>query len=306
MARARNIKPAFFKNELLAELEPFDRLLFIGLWCLADREGRAEDRPKRIKMELFPCDTYDVDAGLNDLAAHGFIRRYHAAGQSVLLIVNFTKHQTPHGTEKDSDLPDENGVITVRERDLNGYVSGKRRKNNVNLDESNVVVTVDAAAPDVKALGENALNPEPRILIPESLTNTGAGKPAHVSHGEKTLKTALAECAVAGRKVVPDDHPVRAYCAAVGITAEMAGVAWMRFREEHTTGTRKDKLYADWAAAFANSVKDRWYKLWITSTEGDATWTNEGMQARRAIDAQLAAAEAAAHAAAAQVEGVAA
>ena len=50
MSRARNIKPAFFKNELLAELDAFDRLLFIGLWCLADREGRTEDRPKRIKM----------------------------------------------------------------------------------------------------------------------------------------------------------------------------------------------------------------------------------------------------------------
>ena len=54
MARARNIKPGLFSNEVIAELPAFDRLLFIGLWCLADREGRLEDRPKRIKMELFP------------------------------------------------------------------------------------------------------------------------------------------------------------------------------------------------------------------------------------------------------------
>ena len=54
MARARNIKPGFFKNELLAEMPPETRLLFMGLWCLADREGRFEDRPKKIKMELFP------------------------------------------------------------------------------------------------------------------------------------------------------------------------------------------------------------------------------------------------------------
>ena len=53
MARARNIKPGFFKNEFLADL-PFEtRLLFIGLWTLADREGRLEDRPRKIKMELF-------------------------------------------------------------------------------------------------------------------------------------------------------------------------------------------------------------------------------------------------------------
>lgn len=125
MARARNIKPGFFKNEVLAELDPFDRLLFIGLWCLADREGRVEDRPKRIKMELFPCDSYDVDGGLCALAAAEFIRRYQAAGMAVIAIVHFSKHQAPHGTERDSALPDENGMFTVHERGKNGYATGK-------------------------------------------------------------------------------------------------------------------------------------------------------------------------------------
>src|SRR4051812_28228311 len=106
MARARNIKPGLFSNELLVELPAFDRLMFIGLWCLADREGRLEDRVKRIKIELLPCDDYDVDAGLNRLAASGFISRYQVAGQAVIEIVNFQKHQSPHGSEKDSTLPD--------------------------------------------------------------------------------------------------------------------------------------------------------------------------------------------------------
>jgi len=48
MARSRNIKPGFFRNEMLAECSPLARLLFAGLWCLADRFGRLEDRPKRI------------------------------------------------------------------------------------------------------------------------------------------------------------------------------------------------------------------------------------------------------------------
>ena len=39
MSRSRNIKPGFFKNEHLAECQPLARLLFIGLWTLADREG---------------------------------------------------------------------------------------------------------------------------------------------------------------------------------------------------------------------------------------------------------------------------
>ena len=44
MARARNIKPGFFKNELLVGLPYEYRLLFIGLWTIADRDGRFEDR----------------------------------------------------------------------------------------------------------------------------------------------------------------------------------------------------------------------------------------------------------------------
>lgn len=102
MARARNIKPGFFKNEDLAELEAFDRLLFIGLWCLADREGRIEDRPKRIKMELFPCDDYRVDVGIENLSRHGFIERFNVGDVSVIEVTNFVKHQNPHGTERDS------------------------------------------------------------------------------------------------------------------------------------------------------------------------------------------------------------
>lgn len=111
-------------------------------------------------------------------------------------------------------------------------------------------------------------------------------KPSRSSRSDKTLKTYIDECRAAGVKPIPDDHPVRRYCESAGITADMAALAWLRFREEHTIGTRKAKRYTDWPATFANSVKDRWYKFWIANAEGDATWTSEGLQARRVVDAQ--------------------
>lgn len=110
--------------------------------------------------------------------------------------------------------------------------------------------------------------------------------PARVSRGDKTLKTYLAECSTAETKAVPDDHYVRAYMKAAGITDDMAAIAWLRFKEDHTIGTRKAKRYTDWPAAFANSVKDRWYRLWLVNAEGEANWTNEGIQARRVTEAQ--------------------
>ena len=78
--RARNIKPGFFKNDTLAELDFAGRLLFIGLWGIADRAGRLEDRPKKIKAEVFPYDEVNVDTFLGELARLGFILRYEAGG----------------------------------------------------------------------------------------------------------------------------------------------------------------------------------------------------------------------------------
>lgn len=125
--RARNIKPGFFKNEDLAELEPIDRLFFIGMWCAADREGRIIDRPKRIKMDILPCDNYDAEEAMNRLHQLGFIDRYEADGKRVIQIENFLKHQSPHGMEGDSQLPAKDGSYTVYER-VGGYARAAKKQ----------------------------------------------------------------------------------------------------------------------------------------------------------------------------------
>lgn len=105
MARARSLKPGFFTNEDLIDL-PFEyRLLFAGLWTLADREGRLEDRPKRIKLSIFPGDDVDVEAGLVALAARNFIIRYEVGGARYIQIVAWGKHQSPHIKEAKSTIP---------------------------------------------------------------------------------------------------------------------------------------------------------------------------------------------------------
>lgn len=104
--RSRNIKPGFFKNEELAECSPFSRLLFVGLWCMADREGRLEKRPLRIKAEIFPYDSLDINGELTVLERKGFVKTYVVEGKEYLQVVNFKIHQSPHHTEAKSKLPD--------------------------------------------------------------------------------------------------------------------------------------------------------------------------------------------------------
>ena len=106
MARSRNIKPGFFSNEHLAEVDFATRLLFIGMWTEADREGRLEDRPRRLKMALFPADNVDIEKMLADLDHLGFITRYTVGSFNAIQIVNWAKHQNPHLKEAKSTIPE--------------------------------------------------------------------------------------------------------------------------------------------------------------------------------------------------------
>lgn len=115
MARTRNIKPGFFLNDELAEIEPLGRLLFAGLWTIADREGRLEDRAKKIKAEVLPYDDCDIDALLNKLQEHGFIQRYQVEGAKYIQICTFSKHQVPHIKEKASEIPPFRGGLDASE-----------------------------------------------------------------------------------------------------------------------------------------------------------------------------------------------
>jgi hypothetical protein len=105
VARARLLKPGFFTNDVLAELPATGRILFAGLWTLADRDGRLEDRPRKIKAEVLPYDDDDVDAMLTRLAGLGFLARYERGGIRYIQITNFGKHQSPHVKEPASVIP---------------------------------------------------------------------------------------------------------------------------------------------------------------------------------------------------------
>ena len=106
--RIRTIKPDFFKHDKISDLAPLTRLLFISLWCMADRRGRLEDRPKRIKVECLPYDECDVDALLWELHNAGFIDRYEVGELQLIEISSFEKHQRISGkeAESESDYPE--------------------------------------------------------------------------------------------------------------------------------------------------------------------------------------------------------
>jgi hypothetical protein len=105
MARTRLLHPGLFMDEDLGALSPTHRLLFAGLWTLADRDGRLRDHPKSIEAQLMPWDKVNCNAILGDLGSAGVLTRYSVAGRGYIQITNFLKYQKPHKNEKTSDIP---------------------------------------------------------------------------------------------------------------------------------------------------------------------------------------------------------
>ena len=170
MARARNIKPGFFTNEHLGELEPLARLLFIGLWCQADREGRLEDRPKRLKIDILPYDDCDIEFLLETLAdsPDKFIQRYSVDGKKYIAITNFTKHQNPHAKEQVSTIPtpiiieeapDETGAKTMQAPDETGAKTMQAPDETGTCPADSLLLIPDSLL----------LIPDSLLLIPDSL-----------------------------------------------------------------------------------------------------------------------------------------
>ena len=148
MARARNFKPGFFRDAALVELPVETRLLFPGLWTLADRAGRLEDKPKQIKMEIYPADNFDVDVMLIQLQTAGLIIRYEVDGKRFIQIKNFLKHQNPHRDEKESEIPEplEHCASTVQAQCEHGV----NRASTYNLSPDCLNLVAESNQPKVK------------------------------------------------------------------------------------------------------------------------------------------------------------
>jgi hypothetical protein len=110
---------------------------------------------------------------------------------------------------------------------------------------------------------------------------------------EVTMTEFIAACKAAGEMPVPADDPVYTYTERASIPDEFLELAWLEFRERHLENPAK--RYRDWRAAFRNSVRDNWFRLWRYA-DGQCVLTVQGEQAARvhskAIPQRINAAEA--------------
>ncbi|MFY9341204.1 MAG: hypothetical protein WAT39_01860 [Planctomycetota bacterium] len=93
--KIRSIKPEFWQNEKLATRCSLGaRLLFAGLWGMADDHGRFRAHQNLIQGEVFPYEPgHPIADWLDELVTVGSIRLYQHAGQRYGLVVSFCEHQ---------------------------------------------------------------------------------------------------------------------------------------------------------------------------------------------------------------------
>ena len=258
MARARNIKPSIFKNELLGVADPLLTILFESLWCLADREGRLEDRPLRIKAETFPYrEQLDINVYLTELERLEFICRYTVDGVGIIQVNNFLKHQNPHKTEKNSELP------------------------NKPLKSDSCPLTVIAPLNNGSCPADSLLL-IPDSLIPDSIPQTPSGLNSPAKKSAIALKTFIDDCKAKGERPLRDYASLWTYTKAVGISEEFVALAWAEFcRRFMPGGAQAEKRQKDWRCTFRKYVENNYFKLWAIDQHGTYFLTTLGKQAEK-------------------------
>lgn len=105
----RTVKPTLFDHEELYEAEETTglplRLVFVGMFCQADRSGRFKWRPRRLKCRVLPYDDVDFSACLDALVKYGFLVRYDCDGATFGAFPSWDAHQFINGREAESGLP---------------------------------------------------------------------------------------------------------------------------------------------------------------------------------------------------------
>ena len=184
MARARNIKPSFFTNDELSELEPLARILFIGMWTIADFKGCFEYKPKRLKVQILPYDDCNIEQLVSALDKSGFISIYSVQGQRYIKVINFSKHQNPHKNEREggSAIPDislsdekkpENSD-NLQNIEINHDKNGTDRADSLNLIPDSLNLIPEDSSSDVV---EN-VPPQPKFVFKTELKKAGVSEEA--------------------------------------------------------------------------------------------------------------------------------
>lgn len=97
MARKRMIDPNIWQSEDFSKLSTLAKLVFIGLFSLADDEGRGRCNPVYLKSTLFPYEegirSADIDKTLSEISSNMSVIFYSCDGSNYYSLYNWNTWQ---------------------------------------------------------------------------------------------------------------------------------------------------------------------------------------------------------------------
>jgi len=97
MARKRMIDPNIWQSEDFSKLSTLGKLVFIGLFSLADDEGRGRCNPIYLKSTLFPYEegirSADIDKTLSEISSNMSVIFYSCDGSNYYSLYNWSTWQ---------------------------------------------------------------------------------------------------------------------------------------------------------------------------------------------------------------------
>lgn len=186
MARIRTIKPDFWTDERITECSVSARLLFIGMLNFADDNGNLPASPKKIKMQVFPADSFDCKPLIDELITQGVLIEYSVNGNKYWNIKGFKKHQKINRPSQ-TTIPE----LIFADDSVNAHgalTDGKEKEKERNKEKTNKKESSDSGDPleTERVCSPSGVNPPEtkKIELPERARDIQTGEPSPVSpHG---------------------------------------------------------------------------------------------------------------------------
>lgn len=159
--KKRMIDPEIFSDDALGMCGPIASLLFLGLQCSCDCEGKQLFKPLKIKAQIFPYYDVDINAEIQKLINIGYVKVYEANSIAILKIVNFSKLQQVYHKERSLELPDEGDSLSLSEASSKLTLSLAKATPNTNNNIINTN-TLKEGECEGEPINTPALKPKPK------------------------------------------------------------------------------------------------------------------------------------------------
>ena len=239
MARIRSVHPGLFTDEAFMSASPMARLLMIGLWTESWDDGAFEWKPVVIKARIFPADTCDAAALLDELCSLGAVKRVERNGKSYGLVRNFRKFQKPK-------KPNSSGITTAEDVDFLGpdYTSSEPVPNQFRTSAEKPIQMEDGGG-----------RREEKKEEPSSLHSDGVS-PAPEKSPSRKAKTTTTRCTLSNRdadRALGETQDEFEAFEASGLPMADYDAIRDKFEDHHNS---RGNLMADWVAAWRTWLRN--------------------------------------------------